>query len=377
MKQPKIVKILYFPGMLTSGGVETVIMNIYRNIDKEKFHLDFCVPRDFEGQYDKEITKNGSRVISIPQIRQVGLFKYIKCVRNIIVANGPYDAVHVHAIHSGVFTICAALFAGVKRRIYHVHGTDDISLKNMPLSVVYRFIIRFLIKIFCTDFLACGRQAAEYIYGKRYVVKGKAQIINNALDLERFNAKSTDLLKGVKEQYHTDIVIGYAARFVYGKNHHFLIKTLYEYNKFNNAVLLLAGDGEARESCESYAKDIGIEKSVFFLGNVKDMPKFYNELDIFAFPSLFEGLPVSVLEAQACGVPCIMSDTITKECDMGLGLVFNISLQSGTDEWVKTIYELKDRKESDNRKIREAYMKRGYDINSMINMLTNIYENVK
>jgi glycosyltransferase EpsF len=141
-------KILYFPGLFATGGVEAIVMNIFRNIDKEKFHIDFCVPRDYECQFDEEVKSFGCKVITIPQIKQTGVINYIKDVKKIIEENGPYQAVHVHSIHNGVYSIIASYFAGVRKRIYHVHNTDDPSLKNMRFPKTYSFIIRKLIKLF-------------------------------------------------------------------------------------------------------------------------------------------------------------------------------------------------------------------------------------
>lgn len=371
----KIRRILYFPGLFTLGGVESVIMNIYRNIDKTKFQIDFCVPRNFEGQYDKEVILNGSKIIPIPQISKVGVLRYIRTVKNTIISNGPYDIVHVHSIHNGVYAVLSALLAGVKRRIYHVHNTEDPSLKNMPFSKVYRSFVRALIKIVCTDFIACGGKAAQYVYGSSYVRKGKATILNNGLDLDKFNSRSQIFLKNVKKKYRADIVIGNAARFTDVKNQSFLIEIMAELNKSHTAILLLAGDGENKDRCEKYAKELGIESNIIFMGNISDMPSFYNSLDIFMLPSLHEGLPVSIIEAQACGIPCIISDSVTKECDMGLDLLVDISLKENLEMWIGEIDKQCNKREYDNNKIQEAYRTKDYDIKSNVSTLSKIYSN--
>lgn len=365
------VKILFFPGLFTSGGVETVVMNIFRNIDKKKFHIDFCVPRDYEGQFDNEVKGYGSNVIEIPQIRHVGIISYIRAVKRIIKENGPYQAVHVHSIHNGVYTIIASYLAGIKKRIYHVHNTDDPSIKNIPVPKIYRLIIKSLIKIMSTDYVACGEEAADYIYGKK---NKNVVIINNALDLSAFKAHPKIYAERFKEYLKADIIIGNAARFTSVKNQSFLIKLLYEYSKKrDNVVLLLAGDGSTRQKCEEYVKELGLENSVKFLGNINDMPDFYNKLDLFILPSLHEGLPVTIIEAQACGIPCVISDTITKECDLGLNLVKSLSLDDSLENWINLVNNMSIKKEYDNTKISKAITDKGYNVDDMIKKITSVY----
>ena len=367
------VKILFFPGLFTSGGVEAVVMNIFRNIDKEKFCIDFCVPRDYAGQHDEEVKSFGSKVIAIPRIKQVGIIKYIKIVKGIIEKNGPYHVVHVHSIHNGVYSIIASYFAGIRKRIYHVHNTDDPSLKNIKFPNLYRLLTRKLIKIFCTNYLACGEEAANYVYGRK---NNKVEIINNALDLDIFEPKTPDYSEEIKKYYKADIIIGNAARFTDVKNQFFLIDLLYEFNKVNKkSILLLAGEGPTRQRCEEYAKELGVRDNVDFLGNLKNMPDFYNKLDVFVLPSLHEGLPVSVLEAQACGIPCIISKNITTECDLGLNIVDSISLDESLEVWVSKTERIASLKEYNHIKISNEITEHGYSIDCIITKLSMLYTN--
>lgn len=374
----KRIRILQFPGSLSIGGVGSMLMNIYRNIDKERYHFDFCVVREIthEGLFDREIEGNGSKIISLPGIRKIGVIKYIKQIKCILKENGPYDVVHVHSIFNGVFILIAAKLAGVKKRIYHVHSTCDLSLNTIPFSRIYKFITRYCINLLATNHIACGKEAAKYVYGEKYVNTNKALVINNALDLNVFHAYSIDRIIELRVMYRIlegTLVIGNAARFVRGKNQKLLIDIVFEISKYRSVVLLFAGDGETRKECEQHAMSLGIEDNVKFLGNVLDMTMFYNALDIFILPSLFEGLPVSCIEAQACGIPCLQADTITIESDMGLGLLFLFNLNNEIKSVVDICEQIENSRVLDNILLSSALKNKGYAIDETVNVISKIY----
>ncbi len=372
------IKVLQFPGSLSFGGVGSMLMNIYRNIDKDHYQFDFCVVRDNEkdGPFDKEILGDGGEIFGLPQIKKVGIIKYMKEVKRILVENGPYDIVHVHSIFQGVFIILVSKFLGIKKRIYHVHSTQDQSLSRIPFSGIYQRLVRSAIKKFSTNYISCGTDAAEYVFGSNYTDKD-VLILKNALNLEEFYAFNDAYVQEIRDELEIPLnafVIGNAARFVKIKNQKFLINLVYEMSKKNqNVILLLAGDGETRKECEELAKNLGIEKYVKFLGNVSDMPKFYNALDVFILPSLFEGLPVSIIEAQACGVPCVQSDTITKESDIRLNLLNDFNLEDSTTSLEEQIYKLQSKRIVDNKIISELLTINGYNIQKTVRVISEIY----
>lgn len=169
------------------------------------------------------------------------------------------------------------------------------------------------------------------------------------------------------------LVIGNAARFVRGKNQKLLIDIVFEISKYRSVVLLFAGDGETRKECEQHAMSLGIEDNVKFLGNVLDMTMFYNALDIFILPSLFEGLPVSCIEAQACGIPCLQADTITIESDMGLGLLFLFNLNNEIKSVVDICEQIENSRVLDNILLSSALKNKGYAIDETVNVISKIY----
>jgi glycosyltransferase EpsF len=371
------IKVLQFPGSLSVGGVGSMLMNIYRNIDKEQYHFDFCVVRnnEKEGPFDSEISSNRGEIFEIPQIKQVGIFDYMLAVKRIINENGPYDIVHVHSIFQGIFILLVSKYLGIKKRIYHVHNTQDLSLSRIPFAKTYRSIARFIIKRLSTNYLSCGKDAAEYVYGSKHAEK-KAVILNNALDLNQFYAFDLADINKIRDELQIPsgaLVVGNAARFVEIKNQQFLINLVSEISKNKDVILLLAGDGDTRKMCEQQAKELGIEKRVRFLGNVSDMPKFYNTLDVFILSSLFEGLPVSSIEAQACGVPCLQADTITTESDMGLQLLDSFNLESSTSIIAEQISKLANKKIIDNKTIQNSLSQKGYNIQSTVGIISEIY----
>lgn len=373
----KTVRVLQFPGSLLVGGVESMLMNIYRNIDKNNYHFDFCVVRDndSEGPYDQEIKNNGGKLFYIPQIKS-GVFAYLRAIKKIIKENGPYDVVHVHSVFNGIFAIIAAKSLGIKTRVYHVHNTNDASLRKFPFKNTYKKIARWFIKRKSTHHLACGKEAANYVYGKKFAKK-KGIVLNNALNLNEFYAYSKANIQSLREELNIPkdaLVIGNAARFVEIKNQIFLINLVHEMSKKQNVFLLLAGDGETRKLCEQRALELEIFDKVKFLGNISNMPKFYNTLDVFVLPSFFEGLPVSSIEAQACGIPSLQSDTITLEADMGLDLLYSFNLKTPLSDVVDLINKITLKRIIDNDLINKSVSEKGYNIKNTVKVIQKVYD---
>lgn len=306
-------------GKWVGGGVESVIMNYYRHIDRSKIQFDFICDEDSTNIPYDEIEKLGGKVILCPPYQK--LPKYLKFLKQLF-REKKYRIVHSNINTLSVFPLYAAKKAGVPVRIAHSHSTSNPRewKKNLIKNALRPFS-----KVWATDYFACSELAGRYLFGDKTFDKGEVKIIRNAIDVEKFKFDPEARKKLRKEISiaDDDFVIGHIGRFVEQKNHRFLIDVFTEVKKKKNAKLVLVGQGPLREEMEQKVKDLGLEKDVFFLGQRNDTNKLYSVFDVFCLPSLYEGLPVVGVEAQANGVPCVFSDRITKETivNKNIGLI--------------------------------------------------------
>lgn len=297
-------------GKWVGGGVESVIMNYYRHIDRNKVQFDFICDEDSTNIPYDEIEHLGGHVILCPPYQK--LTKYLKFLKRLF-REKKYRIVHSNINTLSVFPLYAAKKAAVPVRIAHSHSTSNPRewKKNLMKNALRPFS-----KVWATDYFACSELAGRYLFGDKAFDKGEVKIIRNAIDVEKFKFDPEARKKLRKEIgiADDDFVIGHIGRFVEQKNHRFLIDVFAEVKKKKkNAKLVLVGQGPLREEMEQKVKDMGLEKDIFFLGQRSDANKLYSVFDVFCLPSLYEGLPVVGVEAQANGVPCAFSDRITNE----------------------------------------------------------------
>lgn len=367
-----MIRIMQFPGTMLYGGVGSVVMNIYRNIDRTKIQFDFCVPREGDGPLDDEIRSMGGRIFKVPQMREKGFRGYIKAVKNVLTENGPYEAVHIHSVHMGALPLIAAKKAGVTKRVYHVHNTMDAALNKIPGHQLLEIILNYLVKANATKRLACGMDAGKYVYGR-----SAFEVINNAIDTSRFYPYPDGKRRELREQLgfrEDEIVVGDVARFVTEKNIAFFIEIAKEEKtKRNNCKFMIVGDGPLKSKVEETAKNAGCFDKFIFTGARKDVENLYNVMDIFCLPSLFEGLPVTMMEAQACGLPCILSENVTNEGKVGIAPFEHLRLMEPIENWVNKIYEIAGMREINAMAVNEAFVISKYEISSIAKQLEDIY----
>lgn len=311
-KSKKPVIVAQIMGKWIGGGVESVIMNYYRHLDRTKVQFDFICDEDSTRIPYDEIKKLGGRVFLVPKYQK--LPKYLKALEELFRKNH-YRIVHSNVNTLSVFSLYAAKKAGVPVRISHSHSTSNP--KEWKRNII-KNILRPFSKKYATDYFACSELAGRYLFGDKTFDQGKVKIIHNAIDLDKFKFDPVARKKLRKELGIDDktIVIGHVGRFVQTKNHQFLIYTFKKYhNKNPNAKLLLIGTGPLEEKIKAKVKKHNLEDSVLFLGQRNDTNKLYSVMDIFCLPSLYEGLPVAGIEAQAAGLPCVYSDKVTIEAD--------------------------------------------------------------
>ncbi len=363
----KPIRILHVIGSMNRGGAETMIMNFYRTIDRERIQFDF-VENTFEpAAFDEEILALGGRIFRCPHYNGKNHFQYVKWWKRFFQENKKeYAAVHGHLGSTAAIYLSIAKKAGVYT-IAHSHNTNHLSWSGM-IYWLYAFPTRFI----ADYFFGCSMDAGIARYGRRICNSDRFSVLNNAIDVDLF-AFSPQIRKKMRCQLDIDhrLVIGHVGRFLPQKNHHFLIQIFVEIHKRNSdTVLLLVGDGPLRSRIEEQVRKAGLEDSVIFAGVQSNTCDYYQAMDVFVFPSIFEGLGIVVVEAQASGLPCIISDRVSRECIVTENLVSVQNLTDSLNKWTEAIWEKKEQARIDHSvEVKENK----YDIHDVVKKLQLFY----
>lgn len=363
----EIIRVAQIIGKWLGGGVESVVMNYYRHIDRTKIQFDFICDEDSTNIPYEEIEKLGGKVILIPPYQKV--FKYHKELKKVL-KDGNYKIVHSHINTLSVFSLYAAKCAGVPVRIAHSHSTTNKQEKKKNLL---KQILKPFSRIFATNYMCCSELAGRWLFGNKEYDQDNVYLLNNAIDLDKFKYDEKIRSNKRKELNISDdtLVIGHVGRFVEQKNHRFLIDIFNEVHKQkDNSVLLLAGQGPLLEEIKEKVKELNLNDKVIFLGQRSDINELYQVFDIFCLPSLYEGLPVVGVEAQAIGLLCMLSDDMTKETKILQSTQF-LSLNQKASEWAKII--LDKSKLGCNKDTVKEMSENGFNINIEANKLEKIY----
>lgn len=367
-------KVLEVVGRMDRAGQETFLMNVLRAHNPKVYEITFVVNTNHIGEYEDEIIQLGGKIWHNPYSPSFKhLYKYLNALKKFIKENGPFDVIHCHVFYFGGFILKVADDLGIPIRIMHSHSTTD-GYKNTILRRIYRNIALSLIKRHSTHFVACGKDAYRGLF--KIDCHAESDILNNAILPKTFDLSTEERLQKRFELGLTPktIAIINVARFSEVKNHKRIIEIFYDFLKDKpNSTLLLVGDGELRMSVEEMAKKLDIISNIEFLGMRSDIPALLNAADVLIMPSFFEGLPVSLIEAQAAGIPCVVSSTITKEVDMGLNLVHFVDLEKQNDEWINVLMEASQSERPLFEK-RMSYIKnKGYTIEATWEKLNKLY----
>ena len=360
MDQP--IRILHVVTYMGRGGLETMIMNYYRHINWSKIQFDFLVHREFRADYDDEIEALGGRIFRIPRLVPWSK-NYLRTLEAFFRNHPEYKIVHVHQDCLSSVILKVAKTCGVPVRIAHSHNSSQ----DKNLKYLIKLFYKRQIPTYATQLFSCGKDAGDWMYdGAAY------HVLNNAIETGAYAYtadRRLEIRKAIGVGDNT-FCVGHVGRFYQQKNHTFLFEVFAQIKQMQeNSILLLVGDGELRTAMEQKAASLGISDSVIFAGVRSDVADLMQAMDCFAFPSLYEGLPVTMIEAQAAGLPCIISEGVPAECDK-TGLVKRIPLSAGTDQWAKEI--LKTRATS-RRDTREKIVQAGYDIAANAELLQNFY----
>jgi glycosyltransferase involved in cell wall biosynthesis len=369
MNGVKPVRILHVTGVMNRAGTETLLMNMYRKINRSHVQFDFISYIPTDAHYDEEIRQMGGRVIKLRDPHSV--WELYQAIRK----NGPYEAVHGHlSFHCGI-TALAALLAGIKVRISHAHTTWEYDKGWM--RKLYLYTMKTCIQRFSTHLLSCSSEAASYLFGNNHSKKNKYTFFPNIIDYQNFLNEPVDEVKGFKSKHQLDgqIVIGHIGRFIESKNHRFLLQILKSVVKKNtNCKLLLVGYGDLHEEIVKLAQLEGLEDNIIFAGIRDDIHTMLHSMDVFVFPSIYEGLGLVLLEAQAAGLPCVVSEAIQPEADLGLNLLNRASLDDSPEKWADIILEVAGKKLHEEEQKISGFIKNGNDYQTGIGKLLNIYQ---
>lgn len=335
MEQKKI-RVAQIIGKWVGGGVEAVVMNYYRNIDKDKIQFDFICDEDSTKIPVKEIEKFGGKVILVPPYQKI--FRYFKSLKKVL-KNGKYEIVHSHINTLSIFSLFAAKCAKVPIRIAHSHSTTNRKERNKNLI---KQILRPFSKVFATDYMCCSEFSGRWLFGNKEYDKANVFLLNNAIEIDKFKFNEI-MRKQVRKELNirdNTFVIGHIGRFVEQKNHTFVIDVFNEIHiKNKDTLLLLIGQGPLQDKIKDKVDKLGLNDNVIFLGQRQDTNKLYQAMDVFILPSLYEGLPVVGIEAQASGLLCFLSTDMTEETKI-LETTNFIPLNLGAKQWCDKI--LKD-----------------------------------
>ena len=356
-------KVLIVVNNMNMGGLENFLMNVVRNINLEKFEISFLYCEVIDTYFDNEIKSLGFKITKISS-RSSGFFKHLRELKRFF-ENNKFDVVHINYGTSLCFTAArAAKKAGIKNVIVHSHNSK-------AKKVLLHKICKPLISIYANRYLACSKEAADWMFTKRINNSNRVVIIKNAIDTLKYKFDCISRSE-IRKEYGIDnnkTVIGHIGRFNAQKNHDFLIQIFYEYKKNNNnSVLLLLGDGELKENIKTKVRNLNIENHVIFGGIRSDIPKVLSAMDCFVMPSNFEGLPVTLVEAQASGLKCLVSDCITNEVNV-TDIIEYYSLNNTAKKWAEKISLSENARENYNEIVKSS----GFDINSELKIIEKIY----
>lgn len=370
------VHVLHVVGNMGIGGIETLIMNIYRNIDRSKVQFDFLIHNPTEGEYADEIKRMGGKIYRMPVLRDKPhtyywrYFEYKRALKRFFSEHPEIEIVHGHMTNTAaIYMPIAKKYGNVKCCIAHSH--QSIATKGFS-GVVTNILQRNLWKT-ATDLFSCSEKASHWIYPENVICRNEVKIIHNGIDIEKYRY-SIERFKEERKKLEIDestLVLGNVSRFNSVKNHSFMIDILEECIRFNpNTVLILVGDGVLLDSIKKKVKQNGLEKNVYFLGLRSDVADIIQAFDVFILPSISEGLPVCAIEAQAAGLPVVASTGVTGETDITGNVTF-LSLDHPSSEWAQKIIDINSSfKRIDTA---EHVSKAGYDIKQTAQWLQNFY----
>lgn len=360
-------KVLIIAGKLYIGGAERVCRNIGYFADPGRFQVDYLVFEDTVGPYEPELLEKGCKIwhVAAPSEGYLRFFKGLKRLIN----KEHYDVVHAHTMFNSGLALRAAKQCGVPMRIAHSHSIRGPEKRSLIQNAYEKTMRRWILRD-ATHLIGCGEAAGEWLFGEK-AFQSKGIVLLNGIDLERF-AYDPSCREQIRQKHHWEkcLVIGHAGHMVPVKNQGFLLELMPELLKRRpDAKLALLGDGADRPALEQRAAELGLTDHVTFTGNVQNVNEYLSAMDVFAFPSLYEGMPLSIIEAQANGLPCVLSDRVPKDVYL-TELVRPLSLYAGTEAWVA---EFLHARRKDSNETCSALRTFGLDTKTAMDKIYSLY----
>ncbi len=363
-----MLRVLHSVSNMARAGIETMLMNYYREMDTGLIQFDFLANKPDPGEYDQEIRTKGGRVFVSPGLNPLHYPRYKRFVSELLSSSPDIRIVHAHNEAMGYYALQSAKSAGIGVRIAHAHNTRIIRDYKYPLKLVCKQLLPGA----ATDYWSCGTDAGIYYFGKkRWNESGF--ILRNAIDVSKF-AFRPEVRQRLRKTCALEncFVIGHVGRFNVQKNHSRLLDIFAEIAAaVPDARLALIGVGELEQAAKEKVRSLALEKKVLFLGQMGNVNEWYQAMDVFVLPSLFEGLPVVGIEAQAAGLPCFFSDRVTDEVLLSPG-AHKVSLDASNAEWAKEILAEKG-SESSRERGTDLIRQAGYDIHEEARKIQNLY----
>lgn len=361
----KAVRVLHVVVSMDIGGIETMLMNYYRNIDRSKVQFDFLLHTEHKSYFEDEILSMGGKIYRVPSYHPKHQIRYRIALNRFFKEHTYYKVVHSHIGFYGMYALRAAKKHGVPMRIAHSHCAN--TFWRCDISLPFRIVTRHGLKKQFTKVYACSPQAAEYMSPK-----ADYTILNNAVKTSAFvyNENARSRIREELNIQKEDFVIGHIGRFTEAKNHPFIIDVFSEITKINpQALLVLVGDGSTIKSIKDKTQSLNISDKVIFTGLRKDISDLMSAIDFFIFPSKFEGFPVTLVEAQCSDLPCFISDIISPDIIIS-DKVKVLSLNSPPLVWAKEILSTEISTRRDNSGL---MINADFDIQSNAQKLQNVY----
>ncbi len=363
------IRILHMIGSLEIGGSQAMVMNIYRNIEREKIQFDFIVDSSNEQYFADEIKQLGGKIYSMPKFKGTNLLEIKKKWNRFFIEHPEYKILHSHVRSYASIYLPIAKKHGVKT-IIHSHSTSN----GCGMSALMKAVLQYPLRYQADYFFGCSKKSGEWLFGKKIVVSDKFFVIKNAINIELYKPDPE-----IRKQYRKQLNIEEKAKvFVHigrlheAKNHMFLLEVFSLIKKkYDDAILVLVGDGDLKNKIISKINELELNKSVYMLGARNDVPNILKCSDCFLFPSNWEGLPVTVIEAQAAGLPCLISDRVTREVAIS-DLVKYLSVDNGVNIWMNEV----ERTTMEKRDVSKDIIKAGFDIRMSAKWILDFYKDI-
>lgn len=385
-----MIRVLQVLGSTTLGGAESRVMDIYRHMDRNRIQFDFLVTRGYTGHFDDEIESLGGHVYTLPPYRIYNHFEYTKAVKKFFEEHKGYVAVHGHMTSTASIYMPIAKKSGVPFTIAHARSAGvDKGIKGTLTNILRRNLAKK-----CDKMIACSDLAAKAVFGNDSYDEGKVRIMPNAVEVSDYSVDDAARDR-IREQYGVQyrFIVGHVGRLHSAKNHRFLIQIFAEFLKLrNDAVLMIVGDGPLKPDIINWIREedakfnskngVRLSERIIMTGKQSPVAPFYQAFDAFLFPSFYEGMPGTVVEAQASGVRSLISDTITRQVKVTDMVEFD-SLSRNAKQWADKLYSIYgeipvdkiwDDRKRENDFIQKMMNESDYDVNNQVVYYTALYE---